>query len=68
MYQREGLLGLTINQAFTPLKVTQVLTEYHPTIREAYSRKGLPLLAYEITSGRKPGKEDIVLYSAHRGT
>lgn len=58
MYQREGRLGLTINQAFTPLKVTQVLTEYHPTINQAYSRKGLPLLAYESTSGRKPGKED----------
>jgi hypothetical protein len=38
-------------------KVTQVLTEYHPTINQSYSRRGLPPLAYENTSRQKRGIE-----------
>jgi hypothetical protein len=38
-------------------KVTQVLTEYHPTINQSYSRRGLPPLAYESTSRQKQGIE-----------
>jgi hypothetical protein len=38
-------------------KVTQVLTEYHPTINQSYSCRGLPPLAYESTSRRKQGIE-----------
>jgi hypothetical protein len=49
-------LGLSQCYATAP-KVTQVLTEYHPTINQSYSRRGLPPLAYENTSQRKRGIE-----------